>query len=362
MSSQTSRHMATASDSSSKNSKAQDSFVDGSTSKSPTPRRDQKKIPLAIKIGASLIALVILGSAGYLIWRHLTGAAQAKEQIAAAISSVSKSDAAIVPLNNTISSDLGVKTSEELTKIRDDAKKSTSSLDEAQAHVNNAKSLNEFMTDDERTVVQALQDSIDQRRKLIDAGSEVLTVDIGVLDAKTFLTQAMEKAVSADSHVEKSVEAAAEYAKSLAKEESSVDDANIPIGFDKSAMEDITAAQGFENNAEQAFSQTDYSVYTNYLTARKDAIQALLDADTHIAFGEFDKAQASIEDYNKREAAVADLAKQLPETPDAFLSEPYDSALKKSLDAYKEIAEKLAVTDEKVRNYQGLAAGGSKKA
>ncbi len=371
MSNHTSRHMAPSTDTPSKNSSTKTAAMNSSSdhttashtvATTPTPRRDQKKIPLAIKIGASLIAVLILGSAGYLIWRHLTGAAQAKEQISAAIASVSENDAAIVPLNNTITSDLGTKTSEELTKINDAAKKSISSLDEAQTHVNNARSLDEFMTDDERAVVQALQDSIDQRHKLIEAGAEVLTVDIGALDAKAFLTQAMEKAVSADSNIEKSVKAAAEYAKSLAKEESSVTDAQVPIDYDKAALDDITAAQGFENNAEQAFSQADYSVYTKYLAARKDAINALMEADTYIASGDFDKAQTSIEDYNKRETASSDLAKQLPETPDVFLSESYDAALKKPLDTYKAIAEKLAATDGKVRNYQGLAAGGSKKA
>ena len=127
-------------------------------------------------------------------------------------------------------------------------------------------------------------------------------------------------------------------------------------------MEDITEAQSFENAAEQAFSEADYSVYTKYLAARKDAIQVLMDSDNAIASGDFDSAQASIEDYNKREAASSELAQQLPETPDTFLSEAYEAALKKPLDTYKEIAEALAATDKKIRDYQGLAVGSSKKA
>ena len=362
MSKSTSRHIAADKSALSQNTDTSSASVDASVSNTPTPRRDQKKIPLVIKIGASLIALIILGSAGYLIWRHLTGAAQAKEQISAAIASVSESDAAIVPLNNTITSDLGSKTSDELTKIKEAAKKSSSSLDDAQMHVGNALSLDEFMSDDERAVVKALQDSVDQRRKLIEAGEEVLTIDGGAFNAKALLTKAMEKAVSADSNIEKSVEAAAEYAKSLAGEESSVTDASVPVWFDKAAMEDITEAQSFENAAEQAFSEADYSVYTKYLAARKDAIQVLMDSDNAIASGDFDSAQASIEDYNKREAASSELAQQLPETPDTFLSEAYEAALKKPLDTYKEIAEALAATDKKIRDYQGLAVGSSKKA
>ncbi|WP_308805907.1 hypothetical protein [Atopobium minutum] len=190
MSKSTSRHIAADKSALSQNTDTSSASVDASVSNTPTPRRDQKKIPLVIKIGASLIALIILGSAGYLIWRHLTGAAQAKEQISAAIASVSESDAAIVPLNNTITSDLGSKTSDELTKIKEAAKKSSSSLDDAQMHVGNALSLDEFMIDDERAVVKALQDSVDQRRKLIEAGEEVLTIDGGAFNAKALLTKA----------------------------------------------------------------------------------------------------------------------------------------------------------------------------
>lgn len=328
----------------------------------PHARSDRRRMPLAAKVALVCVALAALGFGAYVAWRHLAGARMARDEISAAIGDLSSSDEAIIPLNEAVSSPVGTYGADELAQISSDAEESVADLDSVEGRLETIRSLDEFLNDDDRAVVEALEESVSARRELVEHGTNLLDQEAALLTAQDCLDRSTEKALEADGHVEDSVAAAAQYALHLSGQESEVTDGNVPVGHDEAAAEAMSEAQDLLAQAKEAMPNADFSAYDDYYAKRAAAIAKLLEVDKAIASGDYAGGASLVEEYNALDAEAAQAAGALPQASSDVFEGAYDEVTGPIADGYAAAFDRAAEADERVRSYQGLSVEPSARA
>lgn len=331
-------------------------------SRRPHARRDRRHVPLLAKVLVTCSLLCAVGFGAYLGWRHLTGAQMARDEISAAIGDLASSDDAILPMDQAVNAQVGDYSADELTRIRDDATEALGHLDSAEARVRTIRSLDEFLNDEDRAVVDAMEKSIAARRELVDLGTDLLDEELALIEAQGLLDDSLAKALEADEHVASSVEAAGLYALSLSGQESEVSDPNVPVQHDNDAATALKEAQDLLAQAKERMPEADYSAYEDYYAKRASAVAKLLEADTAVAGGDYDGASSLVEEYNAFDGEAAAAAEAIPSDSTSVFEEAYVAATAQLATDYGEAFERTAAADAEVRAYQGLSVVPSSRA
>lgn len=317
--------------------------------------RGRVATPLGLRVLIVVLVVGALGGAGYLLWSHFSSASRAKAELGDAIDCVAQADAAIVPLNEAVSSQIGGDTSshEGLSEKIDFA---TSLLTEASSHLERAQALADHLDDSGREVLDALSASIEARRGMIGAGEVIVDVDDAVSSALGLLGQARDRLESADEKAKSASDAANEYARFLAGEQTQIQDANVAVSLDNEAASLIAEASDLLGKAKQAFGDADYAVYESYVAKRAEAAQLMLDADSAVVSGDFERAGQLVSQYNAADAEAATFAATLPANLSDIFVDSYARLTSAERQKYAESAAKAADADAVVRKYQGVLA------
>ena len=324
----------------------------------PTSRRDRRRLPLAARIAIVCALLIAAGAGGYFAWRQLEGAKEGHAQIDAAIEAMGKSDDSVLALNDAVGGTTGDGTLsvDDLEGIAADAMAGLSNLDDVCARLDAARGFDQFLDDDDRGAIDALQSSADARRDLVTQGNEVLALRVSALRANESLDSAIDKAVEADGLVGKSVDAASAYAASISGGESDVTDASVPVDYDKQAASALKEATSLLSEAKEACPSADLSAYEAYLKQRTAAVAKLTEADQAIAAKDYEKAASLVKEYNKADAKASELAKALPDDASTIFSTAIESDLSSALAAYDQAFATVSSADQVIRGYQGVNA------
>lgn len=316
--------------------------------------REKSGLPLAARMAIVLAVVVALGTGGFFAWRFLTGGMQAREQINLAIKAVQEADTVIVEVNDAVSAPIGDTASFTDEQLSTGSRAATEALTRASDHISRARSLNEFLDDDQRAVLSALDDSISARKSMLGAGQVIVSVDASVGKARNLLEQSLAKAASADAKAREATTAANEYAKHLAGQESQQADANVPVTIDNEVISFLNEANDLLGQAKSAFGDADYSAYEAYLSKKMEAAQLMLEADSAILSGDFEKAGECVTKYNETDAATSDLAAALPATTNDVFLDPYTRLTSAERESYLAAQQKATEADALVRKYLGV--------
>lgn len=316
--------------------------------------REKSGLPLAARMVIVLAVVVALGAGGFFAWRCLTGGMQAREQINLAIKAVQEADTVIVEVNDAVSSPIGDTASFTDEQLSSGSRSATEALMRASDNISRARGLNEFLDDDQRAVLSALDDSISARKSMLGAGQVIVSVDASVGKARNLLEQSLAKAASADAKAREAATAANEYAKHLAGQESQQADANVPVTIDNEAISLLNEANDLLGQAKSAFGDADYSAYEAYLSKKVEAAQLMLEADSAILSGDFERAGECVAKYNETDAAASELAAALPATTNDVFLDPYTRLTSAERESYLAAQQKATEADALVRKYLGV--------
>lgn len=316
--------------------------------------REKSGLPLAARMAIVLAVVVALGTGGFFAWRFLTGGMQAREQINLAIKAVQEADTVIVEVNDAVSSPIGDTASFTDEQLSSGSRSATEALTRASDHISRARGLNEFLDDDQRAVLSALDDSISARKSMLGAGQVIVSVDASVGKARNLLEQSLAKAASADAKAREATTAANEYAKHLAGQEGQQADANVPVTIDNEVISLLNEANDLLGQAKSAFGDADYGAYEAYLSKKVEAAQLMLEADSAILSGDFERAGECVAKYNETDAAASELAAALPATTNDVFLDPYTRLTSAERESYLAAQQKATEADALVRKYLGV--------
>lgn len=316
--------------------------------------REKSGLPLTARMAIVLAVVVALGTGGFFAWRCLTGGMRAREQINLAIKAVQEADTVIVEVNDAVSSPIGDTASFTDEQLSSGSRSATEALVRASDNISRARGLNEFLDDDQRAVLSALDDSISARKSMLGAGQVIVSVDASVGKARNLLEQSLAQAASADAKAREATAAANEYAKHLAGQESQQTDANVPVTIDNEAISLLNEANDLLGQAKSAFGDADYGVYEAYLSKKLEAMQLMLDADSAILSGDFERAGECVTKFNEEDTAASELAAALPATTNDVFLDPYTRLTSAERESYLAAQQKATEADALVRKYRGV--------
>lgn len=315
--------------------------------------REKSGVPLPVRVILVSLLVGLMGSGAFFLWRHATGAAQARDTIISAMDAIAESDEGVVPLNEVLSS--SIEESVDYDDVAQKAKDAAAALNRAEARLAQARSLDEFLDDEQRSVLTAIEGSIEARRDLIGAGQAIVSIDADVAAAKSELDQAMDFAVRANDKAQQAAKAANEYAKHLAGQPSEQTDASVAVGLDQDSVDLLKQAQAHVSAAKGQFDGVDYTAYEAYLEKRLEAAEVMLQADTAVLAGDFEGASTLVNTYNEADARASELAGALPASTSDVYKDVYADRTRDARKAYADAQRRAAETDELLRRYRGVS-------
>ena len=128
----------------------------------------------------------------------------------------------------------------------------------------------------------------------------------------------------------------------------------MPVTIDNEAISLLNEANDLLGQAKSAFGDADYSAYEAYLSKKLEAAQLMLEADSAILSGDFERAGECVTKYNEADAAASELAAALPATTNDVFLDPYTRLTSAERESYLAAQQKATEADALVRRYQGV--------
>ena len=318
-------------------------------------RRRRKRRVAAIVSIVVVVLLACAGTAGYLLYRHHAERELVAEKIDAIVADIQTCDEVVIPLDTAVSSQIEGDEPAELQSLDEGYDGAVAALDAAEQKIADASAEN--LTDEEREMVGHLSTSVSSRREMLENGRSLLEVDSALATAQPQLQTATDKMVEANDKVLESVEAANEYAKSIAGEESSQSDPQVPVDLDNQALQLLGEAETALAAAKEAFPDADYAAYDAYLAAKKAAVEKLLEIDTEISKKRYNAASRKVDEYNALDAAATEAAAALPASVEDVFRQPYETLTAEKRDAYNAARTAAADADTAIKSYTHVEIG-----
>lgn len=310
-----------------------------------------------IALGAAVALLVAAaGVGGWWLYRSYQERQALNQDLAAVVDLISESDEVVIPLDEAVASEIDDAENTELATLMESYDDTVAQLDQAEEQLQAVRSTYS-LNDEDAALCDNIQTSISARRDMLSVGQELLAADTALSTARSHLETALGKMVEANDAVLRSVEAANEYSKSLAGEESSQDDPNVPVDLDNQALTLLNEAKQEVASAKEAFPDADYTSYETYLDAKIAAVELLLDIDEAIAAKRYSAASGKVDDYNAADAAATEAAAAVPETASDLLREPYEQITSTQRDRYNAARRSAADADTAIRESMGTDMG-----
>jgi len=175
---------------------------------------------------------------------------------------------------------------------------------------------------------------------MLDHAPAVLSATEKAAVSAALVEQAWAKTLAADRLAKQSV---ADYNKLKRADVKNASAAN------DSAKAGFVAARDLFSQAASAFPEAGLAVFVTYVDDRIALVAISKKADAAWLSGSVSQANKLIASYNKRDAAVAERAKQLPESPANAVAEAYKALADAPNGAYYKARQKAAEADNALR-------------
>lgn len=312
-----------------------------------------KKGVFAVVAIVVVIALIFVGAFFGLRYKQ---AADARANIDSAIDRLRDSDAVIVPLDTAIAAEINSGTaSESLSNLMLQSSSTATMLTEAETFANEAARSGDLLSAEENDAVGAVKNSVGARRSMLEVGRMLLSADTESAAALDSLNEAYNCIASANSHIQAGLDQYYAYREALNNDwDTSGFDLWGIVQQDNDAISDLAQAQNWVASAREAFPEADLTVLDNYLNARINQVNILVQIDTCVANGDIEGADSLGAAYNDADLASQQAAGQVPATAAELLVNSWATTTAAQRDAYDAARTKCVEADAVLNAYLGI--------
>lgn len=312
-----------------------------------------KRTALFVVLAIVIVALIF---AGIFFGLRIKETADARGKIDDAIGRLRDSDGVIVPLDAAIAAEIssGVASSQ-LSNLMLQSASTSTALSDAEQFANDAARSSNLLSAEENDAVAAVKSSVAARRSMLEIGRMLLSTDTSVNDALNALAMAYGSIADSNTRIQASADQFAAYNAAVENgEDTSGYDLWAIVQIDSDALADLTTAQDWVNSAREAFDGVDLTVLDNYLAARINQVNLLIQVDTCIANGDTEGAANLSGPYAEADANAQNAAAQVPATAAELLVGSYANATASQRDAYDAARAKCVEADAVLNAYLGI--------
>lgn len=312
-----------------------------------------KRTALFVVLAIVVVALIF---AGIFFGLRFKEAADARAKIDDAIGRLRDSDGVIVPLDAAISAEIssGV-ASDSLSNLMLQSASTSTALSDAEQFANDASRSSDLLSAEENDAIAAVKSSVAARRSMLEIGRMLLSTDTAVNDALNSLAMAYGAIADSNAKIQSSADQFAAYNAALENDEdTSGYDLWAIVQLDNDALADLTVAQEWVASARDAFDGADLTVLDNYLNARINQVNMLIQVDTCVANGDLEGAANLSGPYAEADANAQNAAAQVPATAAELLVGAYANATTAQRDAYDAARAKCVEADAVLNAYLGI--------
>lgn len=312
-----------------------------------------KRTALFVVLAIVIVALIF---AGIFFGLRIKETADARGKIDDAIGRLRDSDGVIVPLDAAIAAEIssGVASSQ-LSNLMLQSASTSTALSDAEQFANDAARSSSLLSTEENDAIAAVKSSVAARRSMLEIGRMLLSTDTSVNDALNALAMAYGSIADSNAKIQSSTDQFAAYNAAVENgEDTSGYDLWAIVQIDNDALADLTVAQDWVNSARDAFNGADLTVLDNYLAARINQVNMLIQVDTCIANGDTEGAANLSGPYAEADANAQNAAAQVPATAAELLVGSYANATASQRDAYDAARAKCVEADAVLNTYLGI--------
>jgi hypothetical protein len=290
-------------------------------------------------VWTTLIVLGVLAAAGAMAlgWQVVEGRLDAAKKLDRAMALLAQTDDTIVAVDEIVRANVSSETASQ-------ARAAGSRIDSTRTQLEEAASLSmagiDRLTDDEQEQAHLVEAAAKARLEMLDTAPAVLSATEKAAAAAALVDQAWAKTLAADRLAKQSV---ADYNKLKRADVKNASAAN------DGAQAGFVAARDLFSQAASAFPEADLGVFVTYVDDRIALVAISKKADAAWLSGSVSQANKLIASYNKRDTAVAEAAKQLPESPASAVAEAYKALADAPSSAYYKARQKAAEADNALR-------------
>ena len=317
-------------------------------------RKSHKGAIVVVLLLIALLAAGVYFGYGYLKNRDATA------RLSSAIERLRDSDAVIIPLDQAIATEIETGlTAEELSELMALSTTTTSILNDAESIVTEAEAegLTGYLDGEASAALTSVTESVQARRSMIEIGKMLLAADTKAGSALENLNAAYESIASADQRVQWALDSYNGYWNAANNGEDVSDwDLWSIAGMESDAAGFIQSAQESVAAAKEAMPEADLSALDDYLTARAQHIDLLIQIDVALASGDLDTFWGLGDSVNQADAAQSAAAANVPQDPGELLASAYSSMTASQRQAYEAAREACLAADSTINKYLGVSA------
>ncbi len=292
----------------------------------------------------ALIAAIALGAGGYLAYDQLRAQDNATEDVDEAARLLESADATVIEVDDVIRSEVDADLGDRASLLKEDLASAISNLEQAVGLIDGAL---DDLPGADAPYARSLKGSALPR-------IEMLMLAEGLLDANIKAAAALDPSVAA---WDKVLEAEAISDQAVAKyNELTKDSVTESVGLATQAEGLLTEARELFSEAGTGFPETDFSTYIEFCDGKLELLGLSKKADGEWLAGKISDANATIAQYNEKEAVLIELAKTLPDTPVEVVAAAYESLASEDTDAYFDARERATAADAALQEMGGVGS------
>ncbi len=278
-------------------------------------------------------------------------ASDARENIDEAVSLLRDTDTVIVPLDAAIAEELNSGTaSDTVSGLMLQSTSTSTNLSSAESLAADASKSDSLLNDDEKDVIDAIQNSVSARRSILEVGRMLSSTDTSASEAEADLEGAYLSIANANDKMSWLSDEWAQYWGG----DWGIDLWEL-IDVDNDVISEITNAQEHVAAASEAFSSGDFSIINDYLAAYREQLDVLVQVDTLIANGDVDAAGTmDSEQYAPLKDRTEELAAQLPGSASEMMASARATINQSQSEAYTAAREKCLDADTIINEYADI--------
>ncbi len=297
-----------------------------------------------------IIVVAIFAAAFYFVSSQ--EATQAKQDLDAAVESLTSTDNVIASVDAAIATQMsGGDSREELSRALEQSTTTQNSLSSAETSANDALRNASKMSATQQDAANAVITSVAARRSMLEAARQIQSADSGTSGALDVLTQAYDLASQASSKLSYADELWSAY---NGGGDISWLNAQDILDNETSAYNDLQNALSIVNDAAATYTSVDFNVIQTYLSAYADQTSARYTHNSYIINNnDTDSANNQMDWYNNATANLEAAKANLPGTASEYVSQygPSDASVDAYLSNYSYAREKLVAADATVSSY-----------
>jgi hypothetical protein len=308
----------------------------------PPPGGPRKGL-IAVVVAVAVVALVALGVAGWMYYETTTTQRAAVELLEQATVLVERADAVVLDLDEIVRAEIDSEMATTTVEVAEAVPGAVDDLEEALALIDESL---EDLPDDEIAYARALQSSARARLEMLEQADPILEANEKAAIALGPATRAWALVLESN---DLSRQAVAEYNKLT--RESVTRSAELTAQSTAKATE----AKALFSEAATGFPEADLSMYVAYTDAKLAALAISKQADEAFLGNRPAEANTLGDRFNEAERALAEKARELPESPAVPIAAAYEELAGAATDSYLQARARATEADARLREVDGRA-------